>query len=65
MNNSFYGADRTTHLKIVVVALLAATAFAGISTVAHLHADSAGSARIAVPRGGMPAMAGTRPIGPA
>lgn len=32
MNHSFYGADRTTHLKIVVVALAAGIALAGIAT---------------------------------
>jgi len=37
MNHSFYSADRTTHLKIVVVALLAATAVAGIGITAHVH----------------------------
>jgi hypothetical protein len=32
MNHSFYGADRTTHLKIVVVALAAGIALAGVAT---------------------------------
>ena len=36
MNHTFYDADRTTHLKIVVVALFAAIAVAGISLSAHL-----------------------------
>ena len=30
MNHSFYSADRTTHLKIVVVALVAGIAMAGL-----------------------------------
>ncbi len=65
MNHSFYGADQTTHLKVVVVVLLAATIFIGISTAAHLRADLTQSARIMAPRAGMPAMATIRPIGPA
>ena len=35
MNHSFYSADRTTHSKIVIVALICATAVAGISIAAH------------------------------
>ncbi len=31
MNHSIYSADRTTHLKIVVLALLAAIAVTGLS----------------------------------
>ncbi len=34
-NSSLYTADRTTHLKIVVVALIAATAIAGIGIAAR------------------------------
>ena len=37
MNHSIYSADRTTHLKIVVVALLAATAVAGIGITARVN----------------------------
>ena len=37
MNHSFYSADRATHLKIVVVALLAATAVAGIGITARVN----------------------------
>ena len=35
MNHSFYSADRTTHSKIVVVALVCATTVAGIGIAAH------------------------------
>jgi hypothetical protein len=35
MNHSFYSIDRTTHLKIVALALIAATAVAGIGIAAH------------------------------
>jgi hypothetical protein len=35
MNHSFYSADRTTHLKIVVVALVAGIAVAGFGISAR------------------------------
>ena len=35
MNHSFYSVDRTTHLKIVALALIGATAVAGIGIAAH------------------------------
>jgi hypothetical protein len=35
MNHSIYSADRSTHLKIVVVALLAAIAVTGLSLSLH------------------------------
>ena len=40
MNHSFYSADRTTHSKIVILALICATAVAGIGIAAHSsHGD--------------------------
>jgi hypothetical protein len=39
MNHSFYSADRTTHLKIVVVALVAAIGVAGFGISARVTAD--------------------------
>ena len=40
MNHSIYSADRATHLKIVVVALVAAVAVMGLSVSARLtHSD--------------------------
>ena len=39
MNHSIYSADRTTHLKIVVVALVAAIAVAGLSISARTSSD--------------------------
>lgn len=35
MNHSFYSVDRTTHAKIVVIALMFATAVAGITIANH------------------------------
>jgi hypothetical protein len=39
MNHSMYSADRATHLKIVVIALIGATLVAGIGIAARM-ADS-------------------------
>jgi hypothetical protein len=39
MNHSFYSADRMTHLKIVVVALVAAIGIAGFGISARLTSD--------------------------
>jgi hypothetical protein len=39
MNHSIYSADRTTHLKIVVVALVAGIAVAGFGIFAHSTND--------------------------
>lgn len=41
MNHSIYSADRTTHLKIVVVALVAAIGVAGVSITARNNTDEA------------------------
>lgn len=49
MNHSIYSADRTTHLKIVVVALFAAIVVAGVGITARLGAgpdDSVQTARV-------------------
>jgi hypothetical protein len=37
MNHSIYSADRTTHLKIVVVALVAGIGVAGVGLLAHTN----------------------------
>lgn len=61
MNHSFYSADRTTHLKIVVVALVAATAIAGLGITARVNGgDSyAQTDRIQVIKAGQPMMVTT------
>ena len=48
MNHSIYSADRTTHLKIVVVALVAGVLVAGfgISTRATSSDDSVQTAKV-------------------
>jgi len=40
MNHSIYSADRTTHLKIVVVALVAGIAVAGFGISARSYSDN-------------------------
>jgi hypothetical protein len=39
MNHSIYSADRTTHLKIVVVALVAGIAVAGLGISARSNSE--------------------------
>ena len=39
MNHSIYSADRTTHLKIVVVALVAGIVVVGLGVSARTHSD--------------------------
>jgi hypothetical protein len=46
MNHSLYSADRATHLKIIVVALVAGTMVAGVGIASRL--DSASTATAAV-----------------
>jgi len=58
MNHTFYSADRATHLKIVVVALLAATAVAGIGISARVSSSDqfADAQRVQVIKAGKPVM---------
>jgi hypothetical protein len=39
VNHSMYSADRTTHLKIVVIGLLCATLVAVVGIFAHVASD--------------------------
>ena len=39
MNHSMYGADRATHLKIVVIALICALAVAAVGIFAHVTSN--------------------------
>ncbi|MGC2774132.1 MAG: hypothetical protein WA418_00685 [Bradyrhizobium sp.] len=54
MNHSIYSADRTTHLKIVVVALVAGIAVAGFGISARLNADSGYTQTAKVMKAGKP-----------
>jgi hypothetical protein len=46
MNHSIHSADRTTHLKIVVVALVAGIAVAGLGISARTTTDYAQTAHV-------------------
>ena len=46
MNHSFHSADRATHLKIVVVALIAGIAVAGFGISARTNSDYTQTAHI-------------------
>ena len=46
MNHSIYGADRRTHLKIIIVGLLCATAVAAVGLFARVSDLDLGTAQI-------------------
>ena len=46
MNHSIHSADRATHLKIVVVALVAGIAFAGLAISARTSSDYSQTAQV-------------------
>lgn len=46
MNHSFHSADRSTHLKIVVLALVAGIAVAGFGISARTNSDYSQTAQV-------------------
>ena len=56
MNYSICSADRTTHLKIVVVALVASIEIASFGIAAHINADDQYSQTAHVVKAGKPSM---------
>ena len=54
MNHSIYSADRMTHLKVVVVALVAGIVVAGFSISARTTADDTQTASTQVMKAGKP-----------
>lgn len=52
MNHSIYSADRTTHLKIVVVALIAAIGVAGFGIASRANSDASNTQTAAVVKAG-------------
>jgi hypothetical protein len=46
MNHSIHSADRSTHLKIVVVAVMAGIAVAAFGISAHTNSDYTQTARV-------------------
>ena len=57
-NSSMYHADRTTHLKVVVIALVAAVLVASVSVTARI---SGGVAPTEVVKAGQPVISATAP----
>jgi len=58
-NSSMFTADRMTHLKIVVVSLVAATLVAGIGIAARVTEQGAGRIETVVMKAGAPQTAAT------
>jgi L-asparaginase/Glu-tRNA(Gln) amidotransferase subunit D len=54
MNHSIYSADRTTHLKIVVLALVAGIAVAGFGISARSMSDDGSTQTARVVKAGKP-----------
>jgi hypothetical protein len=54
MNHSIYSADRTTHLKVVVVALVAGILVAGFSIAARNSSDEGFTQTARVMKAGKP-----------
>jgi hypothetical protein len=54
MNHSIYSADRTTHLKIVIVALVAGTAIANLALFFHAGSNTSSIEAAGVLRAGKP-----------
>lgn len=59
MNHSIYSADRPTHLKIVVVALVAGIAVAGIGISARISSDEGYTQTARVIKAGKPVAVST------
>jgi hypothetical protein len=56
MNHSIYSADRSTHLKIVAVALIAGIAVAGFGISARSGSDNNGYAQARIIKADKPVM---------
>ena len=46
MNHSIYSADRTTHLKIVIVALMVGIAIANLAILSRAGSDTSSTASV-------------------
>ena len=54
MNHSIYSADRMTHLKVVIVALVAGIFVAGFGISARMNADEGATQTARVIKAGQP-----------
>jgi flagellar basal body-associated protein FliL len=54
MNHSIYSADRSTHLKIVIIALVAGIAVAGFGISARTSSDEGNTQTARVMKAGKP-----------
>jgi hypothetical protein len=54
MNHSIYSADRSTHLKIVIVALVAGIAVAGVAVSSRTDPDAGSPQTAGVIKAGKP-----------
>ena len=59
MNHSIYSADRTTHLKVVIVALIAGILVAGFGILTHNSSDEGLTQTARVMKAGKPVMVTT------
>lgn len=54
MNHSIYSADRATHLKIVIIALVAGTALSGLTIAGHSLSDNGPAQTVSIINAGKP-----------
>jgi hypothetical protein len=54
MNHSIYSADRTTHLKIVIMALMVAIAGVGLALSSRSNSDAGSTQTAGVVKAGKP-----------
>ena len=59
MNHSIYNADRSTHLKVVIVALIAGILVAGFGILTHNSSDEGLTQTARVMKAGKPVMVTT------
>ena len=59
MNHSIYSADRTTHLKVVIIALIAGILVAGFGILTHNSSDEGLTQTARVMKAGKPMMVTT------
>ena len=59
MNHSIYSADRTTHLKVVIIALIAGILVAGFGILMHNSSDEGLTQTARVMKAGKPVMVTT------